>query len=168
MTLRRTLVAAALALAAIGAVAVWHWGGDRPAAPAVSFTLLDGHKARLDSLQGKVVLVNFWATSCAVCVAEMPQVVALHDRHHARGLETLAVAMPYDPPALVARYAEAQRLPFGVVIDLDGAVTRGFGDVPGTPTFFVLDKRGRIAHRGVGAPDFTALDALITRLLAEA
>ncbi|HET9821517.1 MAG TPA: TlpA disulfide reductase family protein [Burkholderiaceae bacterium] len=165
MKVRWTL--AALALVLLGAAATWATLARRVPAPEVSYTLLDGQRGSLSALRGHVVLVNFWSTSCAVCVAEMPQVVALHARHRAAGLATLAVAMPYDPPALVARYAQAQRLPFGVVIDLDGAVLRGFGDVPGTPAFIVLDKRGRIAQRVLGAPDFAALDALIRRLQAE-
>ena len=166
MKLRWTL--AALALVLLGAAAAWAALARRAPVPEVSYTLLDGQRGSLSNLRGQVVLVNFWATSCAVCIAEMPQLVALHERRRANGLATLAVAMPHDPPALVARYAEGQRLPFGVVIDLDGAVLRNFGNVPGTPAFFVLDKRGRVAHRGVGAPDFAALDALIRRLQAEA
>lgn len=166
MKLRWTL--AALALVLLGAAPAWTALVQRAPGPEVSYTLLDGQRGSLPALRGKVVLVNFWATSCAVCIGEMPQVVALHERHRAAGLVTLAVAMPYDAPALVARYAQARRLPFGVVIDLDGSVLRGFGDVLGTPTFFVLDKRGRIAHRSAGTPDFAALDTLIRRLQAEA
>jgi peroxiredoxin len=72
-------------------------------------------------MAGKVMLVNFWATSCATCVKEMPQIVATHDKFKARGLDTLAVAMSYDPPAFVAKFAETRKLPFGVAIDNTGA-----------------------------------------------
>ena len=81
-------------------------------APAVLYTLLDGAKANR-ALRGKVVLVNFWATSCASCVAEMPQIAGTFDQFKGRGFETLAVAMSYDAPALVARFTESRRLPFG-------------------------------------------------------
>jgi peroxiredoxin len=136
-------------------------------APSVGYTLLDGRKSSTDQLRGKVVLVNFWATDCAPCVQEMPQFVALHEKFSARGLETLAVAMRHDPPALVIRFAEQRRLPFGVVIDNTGAVAKSFDAVQVTPTSVLINKRGEIVRRIVGEPDFAALNALVEKLLAE-
>ena len=130
-------------------------------------TLLDGTRGQSQALRGKVLLVNFWATTCAVCVKEMPQIVATHQRFQARGFDTLAVAMSYDPPALVANYAESRRLPFGVVIDNTGVIARAWGDVQVTPTTFLVDKRGAIVRRYVGQPDFAALHGLVEQLLAE-
>ena len=158
---RRTAVLVLLAAAVVGC-------GQREAAPQFNYTLLNGTQAHSDDLRGQVVLVNFWATSCAVCVAEMPQIVATHQQFSARGLRTLAVAMRYDAPASVAHYAETHKLPFGVVIDNTGDIASRFGNVDATPTTFVIDKQGAIAQRIVGAPDFVALQALIDRLLREA
>ena len=134
----------------------------------MSYTLLDGRKGSTASLRGKVLLVNFWATSCTACVAEMPQLLATHNRFKDRGYDTLAVAMSYDPPALVARFAESRQLPFGVAIDNTGEIAKRFGDVQLTPTTFLIDKRGNIVKRYVGAPDFAALQQLIDKLLADA
>ena len=139
----------------------------REAAPEFGYTLLDGTRGQSHALRGKVLLVNFWATTCAVCVKEMPQIVATHQRFQARGFDTLAVAMSYDPPALVANYAESRRLPFGVVIDNTGVIARAWGDVQVTPTTFLVDKRGAIVRRYVGQPDFAALHGLVEQLLAE-
>ena len=136
-------------------------------APSVGYTLLDGRQASTDQLRGKVVMVSFWATDCAPCVQEMPAFVALHEKYKARGYETLAVAMRHDPPALVIRFAEERRLPFGVVIDNTGAVAKGFDDVQVTPTTVLINQRGEIVQRSIGAPDFAALDALVGRLLAK-
>ena len=136
-------------------------------APNVTYTLLDGRSADLAALRGKVVLVNFWATSCTACVHEMPQIVALHETFKSRGYDTLAVAMRYDPPASVIRFAESRRLPFGVVIDNTGAVARGFGSVELTPTSVLINQRGEIVARYVGEPDFSALHALVERLLTK-
>lgn len=141
--------------------------GRREGAPEVSYTLLDGSAAHLSALRNRVVLVNFWATSCATCVQEMPALVDTWRRFRGRGYETLAVAMQHDPPALVARFAEIQALPFGVVIDNTGAVARAFGDVRVTPTTFVIDKRGQVAARYEGAPDFAKLHHLLNDLLSE-
>jgi peroxiredoxin len=140
----------------------------REPAPAFAYTLLDGrsqHSAQ--ALRGKVVLVNFWATSCVTCVQEMPELAATWQQLHARGFETLAVAMPYDAPARVASFAERRGLPFGVVIDPAGTIAAAFGDVRVTPTTFVIDRRGDIVQRIVGAPDFAALRARLESLLAE-
>jgi peroxiredoxin len=166
---RRTpiLIALAVAIAAVAATVAYPTLVGRPAAPVVSYTLLDGSSQRLDALRGKVVLVNFWATTCAICVQKMPDLVATHQTFRAHGFETLAVAMSHDPPAYVARFAETRDLPFGVVIDNTGEIARRFGDVRLTPTTFVIDKRGDIVKRYVGAPDVAELHALVERLLAE-
>lgn len=130
--------------------------------------LLNGQKASSQDWRGKVMLVNFWATSCATCVKEMPQVIATFDKFKGRGFDTLAVAMSYDPPAFVAKYAETRGLPFGVAIDNTGSVASAFGQVQMTPTTFLINKRGEIVKRFVGEPDFAALHGLIEQLLAEA
>lgn len=160
---RRALVSLALA---IGATTLG--GCARERAPAVDYVLLNGQKASSRDWQGKVMLVNFWATSCTTCVAEMPQIIATHERFKARGFDTVAVAMSYDPPAFVAKFAETRRLPFGVAIDNTGAVAGAFGQVQMTPTTFLVNKRGEIVKRFVGQPDFAALHGLIEQLLAEA
>ncbi|HZF81801.1 MAG TPA: TlpA disulfide reductase family protein [Rubrivivax sp.] len=141
--------------------------GGRDAAPQFEYTLLDGSKSSLQAQRGKVVLVNFWATSCVTCVKEMPQIVATHRKYAARGFDTLAVAMSYDPPAYVASFAQSRQLPFGVVIDNTGAIAKGFADVKLTPTTYLIDKRGAIVKRYVGEPNFNEVHALVEKLLAE-
>ena len=137
------------------------------AAPESTFVLLDGSKINTASLKGKVTLVNFWATSCTTCVAEMPKVIATYDKFKTKGFDTVAVAMSYDPPAYVANFAESRKLPFGVAIDNTGEIARSFGQVQLTPTSFLINKRGEIVKRYVGAPDFAALHTLVEKLLAE-
>ena len=147
--------------------AAWWWSQGRSATPQVDVVLLDGQRLNTAQYRGQVLLVNFWATSCTVCVAEMPQIVALHDKFKSRGYQTLAVAMQYDPPTHVSDFAQDRRLPFGVAIDNTGLVARSFGDVAATPTTFLINRRGQIVQRYLGAPDFVVLDALIARLLAD-
>ena len=136
-------------------------------APNVSYVLLNGQKLDSSNWQGKVMLVNFWATSCTTCVHEMPQIVATHEKFKQKGFDTLAVAMSYDPPAYVAMFAETRQLPFSVAIDNTGDIARQFGDVRLTPTTVLINKRGEIVKRFVGEPDFAALHALIEKLLAQ-
>jgi peroxiredoxin len=136
-------------------------------APESTFVLLDGSKQTTAQLKGRVTLVNFWATSCTTCVAEMPQVIATYNKFHSQGFDTVAVAMSYDPPSYVVNFTETRKLPFKVAIDNTGAVAKAWGDVKLTPTTYIVNKRGEIVKRYVGAPDFEALHALIVQLLAE-
>lgn len=137
-------------------------------APASEFVLLDGSRMNTADLQGRVTLVNFWATSCTSCVAEMPQLIATHNKFKAQGFETLAVAMSYDPPSYVVNFTETRQLPFKVAIDNTGRVAKAWGDVKLTPTTYVVNKRGQIVKRYVGEPDFAELHRLIESLLKEA
>ena len=163
---RRDLFAAATVLG-LTAFGVHTMIGD-DAAPASTFVLLDGSRRSSAEFQGRVTLVNFWATSCASCVAEMPELAATYSRYHPRGFDTIAVAMQYDAPSLVVNFAQTRKLPFPVAIDNTGAVARVWGDVAKTPTSYLVDKRSRIVKRYVGAPDFAALHSLIEQLLAQA
>lgn len=133
-------------------------------APDVAMVLLNGSTQRMSALQGHVVLVNFWATSCSTCMHEMPKLVDIYKQHQGQGLRTVAVAMSYDPPAYVANYAQSRQLPFDVVLDHTGNVAESFGQVQLTPTTFVVNKRGEIVKRYVGEPDYAALNALIEQL----
>lgn len=160
----RMLLASALVL---GGAAFLSGCSGAQAAPESTFVLLDGSQKTTADLKGKVTLVNFWATSCVSCVAEMPKLIATHNKYQAQGYDTLAVAMSYDQPAYVVNFAKTRQLPFKVAIDNTGAAAKAWGDVQLTPTTFLVNKRGQIVKQFVGEPDFTALHQLIEKLLAE-
>jgi peroxiredoxin len=143
------------------------WGCANERAPESTFVLLDGSTLSSKQLQGKVTLVNFWATSCTSCVAEMPDLAATYNKYKDRGYETVAVAMRYDPPSYVVNFAQTRQLPFKVAIDNTGVVARDWGEVQLTPTTFLVNKRGEIVKRFVGTPNFVELHQLIDKLLAE-
>lgn len=157
---RFLLAIAAVAMSLVGCM-------NSSAAPQTTFTLLDGSSRTTFDLRGKVALINFWATSCTTCVAEMPMLVSTHEKFRGRGYETIAVAMSYDPPTYVVNFAQTRKLPFAVAIDNTGAVAQAWGDVKLTPTTFLVNKRGEIVKRFVGKPDFADLHRLIDQLLAE-
>jgi peroxiredoxin len=162
--LKWALGAAVVVVAAIAAVFL---AGGAAAAPESTFVLLDGSKRTTADLKGKVTLVNFWATSCVTCVAEMPKMVDTYRKYHGKGYEHMAVAMSYDPPSYVVNYAETRKLPFQVAIDNTGSVAKAWGEVQLTPTSYVVNKKGEIVKRYVGEPDFAELHRLIEQLLAE-
>ncbi|BDB22925.1 TlpA family protein disulfide reductase [Cupriavidus sp. P-10] len=159
-------------VAAIVVLALLGWFGYRAlapanAAPAATFTLLSGEKLSTADLKGKVYLVNFWATSCATCIKEMPDMVKTYEQFKGKGLEFVAVAMNYDPPMYVMNYAKTRGLPFKVAMDSDGSAAKAFGNVQLTPTTFVVDKDGRILKRYVGEPEWDALHKLLDSALAK-
>jgi len=170
MKLARWVIIAGVAAAGATA-AVLHPGlapGGPARLPEIALTTIRGEQLTAADLRGKVVLVNFWATSCATCVREMPKLVEAYRKHRARGFETVAVAMRYDPPNYVLHYAEKNALPFKVALDPMGAAARAFGNVSLTPTTFVIDRHGTIVKRYLGEPDFAELDRIIEAKLAEA
>jgi peroxiredoxin len=156
---------AAIFLAVLGFLFYQSLGGKQ-VAPDVTYVNLKGEKISTESLRGKVVMVNFWATSCTTCVAEMPQMVETYDKYHTKGLEFVAVAMSYDQPNYVVNFAETRQLPFHVALDLQGKLALAFGDVKLTPTTFVIDKDGNILKRYVGQPSFSELHTLLEKALA--
>jgi peroxiredoxin len=159
-------------LIAIGILAVLAWLAltltQKQAAPSVELTTLDGKQIALDSLRGKVVLVNFWATSCPGCIKEMPQLVDTYRKYQPRGLEVVAVAMSYDPPEYVRNYVQQRNLPFTVALDSTGEAARAFNQVKLTPTSFIIDKQGHIIQQTLGELDFTSLHTLLEQHLGGA
>jgi len=158
-------IAGALAAAAIAGVGYFSMSAQAKA-PDVSFTNLKGEKIALQSLRGKVVMVNFWATSCTTCVHEMPQMIDTYNKYKGQGLDFVAVAMSYDPPNYVLNFTETRQLPFHVALDVQDTLAKSFGDVKLTPTTFVIGKDGAILKRYVGEPEFAELHALLEKALA--
>lgn len=136
--------------------------GARPV-PRVAIPRLGGGVLDLASFRGKVVLVNFWATSCPGCIKEMPGMVETYNQYKDRGFEIVAVAMRYDPPNYVANFMRTWQLPFPVVLDVDGEHARAFGNVQLTPTSFIIGKDGRILEQKLGELDFVRLKALLDK-----
>jgi peroxiredoxin len=160
--LKAAVAAAVLALGGIGYFSL----SVKEAAPDVTFTSITGEKISSKNLHGKVVMVNFWATSCTTCVHEMPQMADTYNKYKDRGLEFVAVAMSYDPPNYVLNFAETRKLPFKVALDVQGDLAKAFGDVKLTPTTVVIDKAGNVIKRYVGEPEFAQLHQLLDAALA--
>lgn len=165
MNLKFKLIAG-ITFVAIAAAAVFALPGEKTA-PDVRFTVLSGENFATSDLRGKVVLLNFWATSCVTCLEEMPMLIETHRKFSPRGYATVAVAMSYEHPNLVADYAQKNALPFRVALDTSGEIARRFGDVRFTPTTIILDRRGRIVKQFLGEPDRAELHALLERMVAD-
>jgi peroxiredoxin len=164
---KRTLIKGLIVLAVLTIAGVGYFSfSAKETAPDVTFTNLKGEKITSQDLRGKVVMVNFWATSCVTCIKEMPQLVDTYNKFKGSGFELVAVAMSYDPPNYVLNYAQTRSLPFHVALDTQGELAKSFGDVKLTPTTFLIDKKGNIIKRYVGEPEFEALHQLLEKELA--
>jgi peroxiredoxin len=141
--------------------------GGRERMPVEIFTTVKGELITTRDLRGRVVLVDFWATDCDPCLREMPQRVELYTDYRQLGFELVAVAMSHDRPDRVLSYAENNKLPFKVALDVQGTIAQDFGDVEAIPTSFLIDKHGRIVRRFTGTPDVAELRTLIEAALKE-
>jgi peroxiredoxin len=134
-------------------------------APDVAFSTITGHKIALNALQGKPVIVTFWATDCAECLREIPDLIELYKQYHQQGLEIIAVAMDYDPPNHVIDLSKDLQLPYHVALDITGEQARAFGHVQLTPTTFLITPSGLIDLQKTGAFDLSELKSHIEKLL---
>lgn len=162
---RLTVVAFVGVIVAIG----WLWlapSGAR-AAPDVTFNTLTGESVNLSELRGKPILVNFWATTCIGCIAEMPHIAELYNTYSPEGFNVVGVAMYYDPPNQVLELTKQRAVPYPISLDVDGQIGKAFGDVSLTPTSFLVDANGKIVFHKIGELDMDALHSKVESLLHE-
>ena len=133
-------------------------------APSVALKTLSGQAIKVQNV-GKPMLVNFWSTSCGICLSEMPELEALYKEYQEKGFEMVMVAAPYDPPNTVLEMAEKESWAFPVALDLDGEIDKAFGEIKGTPTRFLIDREGQMVARMVGRAKIAELKQQIDQLL---
>ena len=131
--------------------------------PPFAFTTLDGREGTLDSLRGKVVLVNFWATWCPYCRHEMPAMQEFYRDYAGKGFEIIAFSLD-DDPAAVQAFMRENGYSFPVVMATPEQ-RRAFGDVTRLPTSFILDREGKIRHKVHGQVYYGRMEGLVGPLL---
>jgi peroxiredoxin len=130
-------------------------GSGEPAPPLVARDI-DGREINLASFRGRTVVVNFWATWCAPCVAEMPSLSRLRERLQPLGLEVIGVNFQ-ENAARIRPFAERLGIDFPLVRDHDGSIRSDWG-VRVFPTTFIIGPDQRIAAVAVGEIDWEAHD----------
>ena len=138
-------------------------------APDLSLDRLEGDAMDLESLRGQVVVVNFWATWCPPCRAEMPALERTYQAHQDEGLEILAVnATHQDNLSSIRPFIRERNLTFPILLDRDGSAGAAY-QVRALPSTYFIDREGVIQHVIIGGPmSETTLRSTVQGLLQEA
>lgn len=141
-------------------------GSGPQTTPNYRYVALDGTELSDEALRGKVVLVNFWATWCAPCRAEMPLLELMHKRHEAQGFLVVGLAVDRVSTEAVAAFVRDREVTYPIA-HVGAEAEQVFGGVRGYPTSFLLDRTGKIRHTVLGPVAPLSLEPAVRRLLAE-
>jgi thiol-disulfide isomerase/thioredoxin len=139
-------------------------GSADGAAPALSGKTLDGKTVSLADYEGKVVLVDFWATWCGPCKTEIPELIKLQDELGPKGFVVLGVSMDEDT-GIVPKFAKAAKINYPVIL-LGGETAPKGWTVPGLPTAYLIGRDGTAVLRLFGSKSVAKLKAEVEAALA--
>jgi cytochrome c biogenesis protein CcmG, thiol:disulfide interchange protein DsbE len=137
-------------------------------APAFTLTDLHGQTVSLSDYQGQVVLLNFWASWCPPCRAEMPAIQQVYENYRNQGLIVLSINASYqDVPAKMKTFLGSFAYSFPILLDERGAVNQLYA-ISSLPTTFFIGRDGKVRDLVIGGPlTIAGLSARIEALLQE-
>lgn len=118
-------------------------------APDFNVVTLDGKKLKLSDLRGKTVLINFWATWCGPCIAEIPDLIALQEELGPEKFVVVGLSMDLIEEDIVQEFVQSMEINYPIAID-EGAIAQEYGGIFSLPTTIVIDKTGKIKQRTIG------------------
>ena len=149
----RTLFALAIGAALLGGACGKAPTGSVRAAPSFDLPALDGGRATLANFKGKVVVLDFWATWCGPCIAELPEYRKFVEKNAARGVEVVGVVFESGEPKEIQDFVREHGVQYRQLLGTD-EMAEAFGGNQGFPTTFVIDQQGLIRLTVLGAtPD---------------
>jgi thiol-disulfide isomerase/thioredoxin len=133
-------------------------------APNFVLTTSSGDQIELQKLSGKVVVVNFWATWCGPCRAEIPGMVEVYEKYKGKGLEIVGISLDQSGWRVITPFVEQMKITYPVVWDR-GEVAQAYGGIQGIPTTFIVDRKGNVVKRHVGYLSKDAFEQVIQQYL---
>jgi len=136
-------------------------------APPFDLQSLDGSRATLDTLKGKVVVVDFWATWCGPCIKEIPEYAEFYRKNQPRGIEVVGIVMDSGSPQEINDFVREYKIPYRQLVG-DDKTGEEWGVTQGYPTTFVIDGKGVIKTKVLGSPPnkFEKLQEVVDAALA--
>ncbi len=163
--MKRTMIAFAIAAALAAAPLVGQIVPNMPA-PAFSVKDLGGKTITLDGLKGKVVVLNFWATWCGPCRAEIPDFVQVYNENKSKGLEIVGVSVDTTSAGQVPGFVEKNKVTYPVAM-MTKKIVEDYAPIDAIPTTFIIDKTGRVRFSQVGTMQKETLVEWFKKLAAE-
>lgn len=140
-------------------------GAVGTAAPPYALADLEGKVVKNTDFLGKVVILDFWATWCPPCKAEIPHLIALQDKYKGQGLEIVGLSVDEGGANDVKPFADEHKINYTMLI-ASAETPKDYGGITGIPTTFVVDKQGTIVKKFLGYTDPEVFEAAIQPLLA--
>lgn len=135
--------------------------------PEFAEATLSGGTFTSESFEGRLTLVNFWATWCGPCIIEIPELVALHDEWSDQPFEIVGVSMDPEGFEIVEAFATEFQISYPIILD-EGDLADAFGGVYALPTTFLVDESGTIVYRFIGLFPFEEMREHMNELLERA
>ncbi|HEY0789595.1 MAG TPA: TlpA disulfide reductase family protein [Chthoniobacterales bacterium] len=159
----RAALVAAIA-AACFSIASLQAAGARTAAAPWQLNDVNGKALKLSDFKGKVVILDFWATWCPPCRAEIPGFVALQKKYAGSGLTVIGVSLDEQGPSVVKPFMQRLAMNYPVVMG-DEKISADYGGISAIPTTFVIDREGNVVTSHQGFTDQATFEAEISPLL---